>query len=105
MDVNGFITVLPKTHKKQKVQKYFCTLCKCMVGDIEEHEDGEKHSRLLEIMNILPMLQQHGIGMYALALLFLLCCSCFLLLLLFVVPAFCCSYFLLFLLFATPVFC
>jgi hypothetical protein len=43
-----------------------------MVGDVEEHEDGEKHSRLLEIMDILPMLQQHGIGMYAPALMLLL---------------------------------
>jgi hypothetical protein len=57
MDVNEFITVLPKTHKKQKVVKYFCTLCKCMAGDVEEHQDGEKHARLAEIMDILPMLQ------------------------------------------------
>jgi hypothetical protein len=57
MDVNEFITVLPKTHKKQKVVKYFYTLCKCMVGDVEEHEDGEKHSRLVDIMDILSMLQ------------------------------------------------
>jgi hypothetical protein len=75
MDVNEFITVLPKTHKKQKVQKYFCTLCKCLVGNVEDLEDGEKHSRLLEIMDILPMLQQHGIGMSAHALLLMLCCS------------------------------
>jgi hypothetical protein len=57
MDVNEFITVLPKTHKTQKVVKYFCTLCKCMAGDVEEHQDGEKHARLAEIMDILPMLQ------------------------------------------------
>ena len=36
-----------------------------MIRDIEEHQDEEKHSWLLEIMNILSMLQQHGIGMYA----------------------------------------
>jgi hypothetical protein len=64
MDVNEFITVLPKTHKTQKVVKYFCTLCKCMVGDVEEHQDGEKHAQLADIMDILPMLQQCGIGMY-----------------------------------------
>jgi hypothetical protein len=74
MDVNGFITVLPKIHKKQKVVKYFCTLYKCMVGDIEEYQDGEKHSQLLDIMEILPILQHRGIGMYLNMLLLLTCC-------------------------------
>jgi hypothetical protein len=94
MDVNGFISLLPKTHKKQKVQKYFCTLYKCVVGDVEEHEDGEKHSRLLEIMDILPMLQQHGIGMYApyALLLLMLCCSlCFVALYALLLLMLCCS--------------
>lgn len=85
MEMSEFITVLPKTHKKQKVVKYFCTLCKCVIGDVIEHEDGEKHTRLLEIMEILPMLQQCGIGM----LLF----SCLLIILSF--ASYCCSIFLL----------
>jgi hypothetical protein len=53
-----------KHTRSRRLLKYFCTLYKCMVGDVEEHQDGEKHARLADIMDILPMLQQCGIGMY-----------------------------------------
>jgi hypothetical protein len=62
-DLDGFITILSKRYKKQKVINYFCTLCKCVFGDVEMHQDGNKHSRLLEVVDILPILQQHGIDM------------------------------------------
>jgi hypothetical protein len=74
MDADRFINVLPKGHEKQKVVKYFYTLCKCMDGDVEEHQDRKKHSQLLEIMDILSILQQHGIDMYATYLLLPTCC-------------------------------
>jgi hypothetical protein len=62
--VNEFIVVLPRAHKKQKIIQYYCTLCKCGLGDtlVDVHLDGIKHVRRLEVEDILPMLQHHGIG-------------------------------------------
>jgi hypothetical protein len=64
--VSEFIVVLPRAHKKQKVKQYYCTLCKCGLGDtrVDIHLEGIKHSRRLEVVEILPTLQQHGIGRF-----------------------------------------
>jgi hypothetical protein len=56
------------------VAKYFCTLYKYTFGDVEVHQDKDKHSRLLEVMDILPyLLQQYGIGMCTTCLLLSTC--------------------------------
>jgi hypothetical protein len=53
--VNEFILVLPRAHKKQKVIQYYCTLCKCALGDVDVHLDGAKHVRQLEVDDILSL--------------------------------------------------
>jgi hypothetical protein len=64
--MNEYIVVLPRAHKKQKTIQYYCTLCKCGLGDalVNVHLDGIKHVWRLKVEDILSMLQQHGIGTY-----------------------------------------
>jgi hypothetical protein len=62
MAESEFVVVLPKGHKKQKVQRFCCTLCKCTYTNLEVHLNSHKHLRLANIQEILPNLQQHVIG-------------------------------------------
>jgi hypothetical protein len=56
------LTLLPKGHAKQKIRQFFCILCKKTFSNVKEHLNSYRHGRLAAVDDILPHLQQHGVG-------------------------------------------